>query len=78
MERLEESTLCPHCLHELDDVDGVFFNKFSDCKNCPSCEFGITYVKQLKRDIGNPYCDYVWSTTYMKWELDKCVKDSSE
>lgn len=71
MERLEKSTECPHCTDELDDDDGVFFDSMAGVKRCPNCEFTVEYVKQLKRDWGNPYCDYVWDTTYIKWELDK-------
>ncbi|PCI30995.1 MAG: hypothetical protein COB67_00645 [SAR324 cluster bacterium] len=70
-ERLEESTLCPHCTNELNDDDGEFFNKLSDVKTCNYCEYTIEYVKQFEKDYGNPYCDYVWSKTYMIWELDK-------
>ena len=71
MERLNKSTLCPHCEEELNDDDGVFFNKMSDVKKCPYCEMTIEYVKQFMRDFGNPYCDYVWEATYIKWEHDK-------
>lgn len=70
-ERLEESTLCPHCTYGLDDDDGAFFDKHSDVKQCTHCEMTVEYVKQFKRDYGNPFCDYVWNETYMSWELDK-------
>ena len=68
MERLGKDTKCPECKNELDDKDGVFFDKWADKKECPYCNLEIQYVKQFKRDIGNPYCDYVWEETYIKWE----------
>jgi len=68
LERLNSSSLCPVCKEELDDDDGVFFDKMADIKKCPYCQTEIEYVKQLKEDIRNPYCDYVWDKTYMKWE----------
>lgn len=67
MERLNDSTKCPKCGQELDDDDGCFFNKYSDIKECPECGLEIEYIMQQKRDIGNPYCDYIWHETYMKW-----------
>ena len=30
-----------------------------------------TLCPHFKRDYENPFCDYVWNETYMKWELDK-------
>ncbi len=70
MEEINEHTKCPHCKVELDDDDGVFFSKDADTKKCSYCENTVTYVKQFKRDWGNPYCDYIWDRTYMKWEYD--------
>ena len=66
--RVKEETTCPFCKEELDDDDGTFFDKTSDTKPCDFCKKIITYSKNYKRDYGNPYCDYVWSDTYMKWE----------
>ena len=71
MERLNGSTLCPCCEEELNDDDGVFFDKMADIKKCPACEMTIEYVKQFVRDYGNPHCDYAWDKTYIKWEHDK-------
>lgn len=71
IERLEKDTTCPHCTEELDDVDGVFFDKMADKKQCPNCEHTIEYVKQFSREYENPYCDYVWDKTYIIWEYDK-------
>jgi len=68
-ERLKKSTKCPNCEYELDDDDGSFFNTFSDTKKCPECETSIQFIMQQKRDIGNPYCDYVWHKTYMRWGI---------
>jgi len=68
MERMEQYTSCPECSVELDDDDGEFFDGMSGEKECPSCGLEIEYVKQLKRTMGNPYCDFEWSETYMKWE----------
>jgi len=67
-ERLEEETTCPLCKEELDDVDGTFFAETSDTKLCPVCGSTIEYVMQYKRDYNNPYCAYIWSETYMKWQ----------
>ena len=64
METIKEDTLCPMCKEELNDDDGEFFNEMSAVKKCPYCNRKLMYVKQFKRDIGNPYCDYVWDMTY--------------
>ena len=68
MERLKKKTTCPKCQEELNDDDGVFFNEYHAIKKCGYCGLEIEFLRQLKRDIGNPYCDYVWHKTYMKWE----------
>lgn len=69
MERLEELTTCPKCEYELNDDDGVFFEQYHAIKKCSNCELEIEFLKQLKRDIGNPYCDYIWDKTYMNWKV---------
>ncbi len=67
-ERIKKSTKCPECKIELDDEDGLFFNEFSDTKKCPQCRLEIFYVKQLKRDKGNPFCKFSWNKTYIEWD----------
>ena len=69
MERLKKKTTCPKCKEELNDDDGVFFNETYAIKNCTYCGLKIEFAKTFKKDIGNPYCDYVWNKTYMKWEV---------
>lgn len=69
MERLNTDTSCPNCEQELNDDDGVFFEEFHAIKKCGFCGVEIEFLRQLKRDVENPYCDYVWDKTYMKWEL---------
>ena len=66
-EKISEDTLCPHCLYELDDDDGCFFDEYSGTKNCINCGNRITYVKQFKEEISNPFCDFVWDKTYLEW-----------
>jgi len=73
LERLDNSSLCPVCKEELNDDDGVFFDKMADIKKCPYCHTTIEYVKQLKEDTGNPYCNYVWDKTYIKWEKKETI-----
>ena len=38
MERLGKDTKCPECKNELDDKDGVFFDKWAVKKECPYCK----------------------------------------
>ncbi|GEM_PF-6715734 len=69
-------TECPRCEWELDDDDGSFFDDLSGTKDCPNCGMEITYCKQLKRDVGNPYCDYVWHETF--FEFEKISEDEAQ
>ena len=70
IEEMKDDTLCPHCLEELNDDDGVFFDKFSDTKRCPHCEFTVTYVKQFTEEPENPFTPFVWNKTYFQWSYD--------
>lgn len=65
---ISKNTECPACGHQLDDDDGVFFDDLSGTKPCQQCKAGITYVKQFKKDVANPYCDYVWYETFFEYK----------